>query len=314
MYKLAPAGQELLVCLRCQHRLNLRNSPPATGRPLLAVTSRPSSHIRQFASDPRPRSEEEQQARTNNTSSPEPAFEYGEKRTKPFRYRPPPPKTPLGMESLGEPAEVIVLQKPPQAARNLGVIFTEEAEKPLPTILEGSPDSFLDGIEKERGIIGLDQACQNIDHIKDEIMETYRKREAPMRLASDQFSGLILKLLAGFEKKHLAAYWARSGSTANTDALNLHFPYSSTLFSRSAWTSEVSNLDKARTPPLKVADRDQVGYAMGGLSLSDRGKEWYARNIVENVWRIQQEKEDATGEFIMRLQATHLQLLLNHRK
>lgn len=314
MYKLAPAGQELLVCLRCQHRLNLRKSTSASRHRLLAVTSRPISDHRQFASEPRPRLEDEQQARTDNTSPPEPAFEYGEKRTKPFRYRPPPPKTPLGMESLGEPAEVIVLQKPPQAARNLGVIFTEEAEKPLPTTLEGSPDSFLDGIEKERGIIGLDQACQNIDHIKDDFMENHRKRGAPMRLESDEFSGLILKLLVGFEKKHLAAYWARSGSTANTDALNLHFPYSSTLFSRSAWTSDVSTLHKARAPPLKVADQDQVGSTIGRLSLPDRGKEWYAQNIVEKVWRIQQEKEDANGKIIMRLQGTHLQLLLSHRK
>lgn len=322
MFKRAPAGQDFSICLQCQFRLNLRRSSPTSSRrqqrrPLAAAFHHhPSSRLRPFTSDSSPRYGDDEQPHVSTddaTSPPPPHFSRyeGGSHARPIRYRPPPPKTPLGVDSMGEPAEVLVLHKPPQAARNMGVIFTEEPEHPFPTTLEGSSEALLDGIDQERGIVDLDQACANIDRVRDAFMMVSRQGN-PATLAPDEYDELVSKLLAGFDKKHLAAYWRRSGSKANTDALNLHFPYSSTLFARSAWTPGLTSLEQAKAPPLKEASEIQAEATLGRLSLPEHGKKWYAENILQKCWGLHQEQVDATGEMILRLQETHLQLLLNH--
>lgn len=358
MFKLAPAGQDFSICLRCQYRLNLRKQFPRSQRRPLRNTSHPSSR-RPFTSDSKPSHDDAQNTHANeehppipfiryeeynaqsvtyrypllkpslgvdsrshhdntqNTDlneghSPQPFVRYEEHDGKPVRYRPPPPKTPLGVDSMGEPAEVLVLRSPPQAARNVGVLFTEEPAKPLPRTVDGSSQALLDGIDKERGIVDLDQACLNIDRIRDAFMESLQF--PPRALPADKYNELLSKLMAGFEKKHLAAYWRRSGSETNADALNLHFPYSSTLFARSAWTPNITSLTQAKAPALKVASDNETGSTFGRLSLQDRGKPWHGENILQKCWGLYREQVDTTGQISLRMQETHLQLILDHRR
>ena len=73
--------------------------------------------------------------------------------------RQPPSKAPLSVESMGEPAEVLVIRRPPRAASNLGVIFTEEPLQPLPPSLEGTSDALLHGIDAERGIADIEMSA-----------------------------------------------------------------------------------------------------------------------------------------------------------
>ena len=310
MFKLAPAGQDFSICLRCRDRFNLSKSVRTSRRLPLQTTSHPSYHLRSFTSHGRLRQENTQKAYTEETSPLRTAHRYEEKNTRSARHRPPPPKSPLSVESMGEPAEVLVLRNTPQAAKNIGVIFTEESGKSFPTSLEGSAEALLDGIDKERGIVDLDQVCFNIDCIRDAFMENRRGRLAP--LSVEEYNEILSKLLGGFEKKHLAEYWRRSGSKANTDALNLRFPYSSALFARSAWTPGTTSLEYAKAPPLMDAGNIQKGATRGRLSLRDRGKQWHAENILQRCWGLNREQVDTVGELSLRLQQKHLELLLNH--
>ena len=310
MFKLASAGHDFTICLRCRYRLNLGKSVHPSRRRPLHNTSHPSSHLRLFTSQRRLLQGNTQKAYTEDSSLPRSSFRYGENNARSVKHRPPPPKTPLGVESMGEPAQVLVLRNMPQAAKNMGVIFTEDPEMPFPTSLEGSSEALLDGIDKERGIIDLDQVCMNIDRMRDAFMESHRETLATLSI--EAYDEILSSLLAGFDKKHLAEYWRRSGSKVNIDPLNLRFPYSSALFARSAWMPGTTSLEDVKAPPLMDADNIQKGATQGRLSLIDRGKQWHAENILQRCWGLHRDQVDSVGELSLRLQQTHLELLLNH--
>ena len=310
MFKVLPV-QDFSICLRCQYRLNLKPSLRTIRRRQIQASSSSVSRLRTFTSCSKARREDGQIAYTDDNTSSQSRVRYERVDERYYRSsREPPLKTALGVDSLGEPAEVLVMQKFPRAARNLGVIFTEEPLLPLPPSLEGTSEALLHGINAERGIADIEHVCTNIDCVRDTFLESRGDRGRDISL--EDFDELVSRLLAGFEKKHLAEYWRRSLSTSTADALNLRYPYSSALFARSEWIPSTTSEQHAQAPPLMKKDDIQRGSTHGPLSLLDRGKQWHAENIIQRCWGLYREHVDGVGEVTLRLQQTYLELILNH--
>ena len=312
MLKLAPVTQDFSICLRCQSRLALGKTVRGTRRHRLqnAPTSRSFTCYSTLNQDGASVAHTDERAKRDSIIT----YTTSEDGRLPERPRGPPPKAPLGVDSMGEPAEVLVLRNARREAKTLGVLYTETRQKPLPTSLGGTSEALLKGIDVERGMIDADQVCSNLDRIKEAFMES--RGFSGNILSATDYAELLSKLQAGFDKKHLAEYWRRSQPTINADALNLYYPYTSMTFARSAWNPEITSLEHTHAPSLaRSTEHERQIDETKKLRGSDRGKQWHAENIIQRSWGLHREqKGNEVGEVSLRLKHTHLDLLLNHSK
>ena len=310
MFTLGATAQDFSVCLRCQSRQSLKRSGRPRRRHQIEGTTRP----RAFTSGVGQRQEDSQIVHEDSASLPQSNIRYvSPKHDTPGTFRPP-PKLPLGVDSLGKPAEVLVMGKKSRAMKNLGVIFTNEKLTPLPPALESGSEALLHEMDSTRGIPDLDHVCANIDSVRIDFLKS--RQRIGQELSAEEYHELLSRLLKGFQKKHLLEYWQRRQSTIVVDALNLSVPYSSTLLARTEWYSGgLLGLDKRKTsaPPLKGTGDVQETSVPRGLLIS-KGRQWHAENIIRSCWGLQKDLDGKTGELAVRLKPTHMKLLLGHGK
>lgn len=197
---------------------------------------------------------------------------------------------------------------------DLGVLYTEELPGVLPPASLATSHSILKDLDAERGIIGSDRACRNIDGLRKEFEERGRADE-PGLLDPPQYDDLLSRLSNSFEKKHLAEYWRRSGAEANHDPSNMYKSYTCRLYARSAWLSRVSSIEEAQIPTLGAISSNLDSHVASRKLCLQQHKLWHAEQIVEHSWgfRKRQAQHEDSG-FVLRLRKTHLDLLLNHCK
>ena len=314
MFTLSATAQEFSICLRCESRLSWKRSCRSSRRPQF----RAARQSRVFASGAGQRRESAQAEHKEESLLTTPPIRY-EPSTKSHRHGAfrPPSKESLGVESLGAPAEVLVVRKSLQAKQDMGAIFfTKESSRPLPPALEDSPDALLNGIEASRGTVDIDQVCVNIESVRDGFLESQGSKER--YVAAEEYDKLLSRLSGGFQKMHLAEYWRRSCSELSVDALDLHFPYRSTLLARTEWRSEI--LPDEKDSPPSLMDRNDVPKISRQPSASfiNNAKKSLAERIIQKCWGFQKkfddEQDGKLGEMVMRLPHEHLRLLLVHCK
>jgi len=353
MYKLGSGVQERSICLRCLIRLGLR----PRHRPLPHHQRSPQT-IRYFTASRRLWQEQADLGNTDNDqhTTRESVLTYHPYDKGPIRrnvekrlhfdpdgpgglnvtWEPtvPPSKTPdldktfrhlsmkdrLGIDSLGQPAEVLILRERHKQRGRIRPDVEREYSEPSdesPAAAMSSSD-MLDEMNAERGIIDTDQVCKNIDIAKGEwIKEFNLPREITgSLLATKYYGGFASKLYNGFTMSQLATYLERNAQMHSLDPLDLHNEFSSALYSRSCWSAGTTDLLQIRAP--NILNNDGIGASVG-RAFQETSEEHVSPKlslinaILRHCWRLRpEENETSIGELDIQLQSIHLQLIVGH--
>lgn len=324
------AVQEASTCLRCQYRLSLRRRPRLKQQQL-------HRQVRHFGLDRRLHQEQttikdvdsyDETSYVASDSQPQPNFTVTYEPYKPpsktvsFR-RPselPPIKDSLGFESLGQPAEVLILkdrQERKDREKPIRGSWPSQSGSDLPTEVM-SPSDMLEEMNAERGIIGIDQVCRNIETVRDEwIRDDRLPWEATGSVVTKRrYDEVVSRLYNGFTISQLAVYLERNEKKQLADPLDLYNLFSSTLYARSPWTSGISDIWQSKAPAITELAEGSMG---AKAFVPDRAEKQASRKsmlidrILRYCWRTRpQEDESSLGEMDIRLQSAHLELIVNH--
>lgn len=330
MSRFGSAVQEASICLRCQYRLSSRRRPRFKQQQLhpqvrlfgldrlLHQEQTPIKDVDSYHEAPYVASDSHTQPNFTITFEPyKPPFKAVSFR-RPTEL--PPLKDSLNFESLGQPAEVLILkdrQKRNDQEKPIQGAWLSQTGSDLPTEVMTSSD-MLEEMNAERGIIGIDQVCKNIETVKAEWMRDARLPwEAPGGVVTKRrYHQAVSRLYDGFTISQLAVYLERNENQDLADPLDLYNLFSSTLYARSPWTSGTTDIWQSKAPPI-------TELAQGRMSakavVPDRSEKQASRKsmlvdrILRYCWRIRpQEDESSLGEMDIRLQPAHLELIVNH--
>jgi len=321
MFKLPPVAQDLSICLRCQHRLSLQRG---ARRPGSQHPTRSPQHVRRFASGRSLREEQvlfDDIATYDSTIGP-PITKY-KPEDRPHRYHGqrrlyPQRKDSLGIDVLGEPAEVLVLRdRQDLENHNAGVIWNPSRGPDSSLTAEAfSSLAMLGEIEGERGLVDTDQVCENIENLK-AVWEANSKNKSGVVTGAD-YTTLTSQLLNGFTVKQLAAYLQRTRRSAHVDPMYLRVEYSGKLYARSNWRPGTTSMEQVKAPKLMKSVKDggpQEEAAHEKPENNRLHKPTLVNKILSHRWQVKpKHDEDTVGELNIRLQWMHLNLIMNHSK
>ena len=352
MFMLVSATQDCSICLRCQYRLSLRQRH----RPSRRWPTGYPQHLQRFATgvglqqepssalDVAPDDDIIGRVPIRYSSKVLPSNQH-------YRHEigPPPTKDSIGFNVLGEPAEVLILHDKTRRFELESALARIRAsgpdEDPNAEIISSS--EMLQKMDAERGLIDLDEVCENIESIKALWMAT-RKSSG----STSAYSKLAIKLQQGFTRQQLGAYLdrARNDLGARADSFDLDADFSSTSYARSSWKplgKIPPGAEKTRAPKLleivlengnqddlskeapsriapaeesavekdlseDAASRKQV---LQSPSSGGARKKALVSSILRECWNFRPRgHESPLGQLDIRLRAPDLQLLLNHSK
>lgn len=318
MFKLLPAAQDLFICLHCQYRLSLRQG-------LRSGRRRPTGHpqqLRRFTSGPSLRQEQSSYpdvATDNDNLERAPIRYYTEEFFPHQNYRhgnEPSTKDSLGLNVLGEPAEVLILRDKQDRFRldtNMARVRASgpdknPAQKPI------SSSEMLEEMDAERGLIDIDEVCKNIESVG----ESWAAKKKGS-ITGVAYKDLVSRLQEGFTKHQLGAYLERAGKDPAADVFDLNVEISNSLYTRSSWQL-VGNtpLRQSKAPrianstPEEESNEKEVHGKERGQGLS---KDALVKRILRRCWNITPRyQESSLGELDVRLHKLHLDLILNHKR
>lgn len=226
----------------------------------------------------------------------------------------------LGMDVLGQPAEILVLRdRVQQASRKLGLI-DDAMESVIPNDALSSSD-LLDSIDAESGIIGADRVRDNIEKIRSSWISGLRNR---LGIPTTSEYEIVARILHdGFTAKQLLNYMSEGGVSVTVDPLDLSNGLDTKLYTRSNWspgTTPFPGDAKSRLRWLK-ADLTRLNligvkgkpFVSGVLPKKMPHKPVLVGKIIRQHWHVKTEEErESLGELDLWLQAEHLDLILNH--
>ena len=316
MFKLIPGTQGSSICLRCQCRLSARQKSRSSRR----LHVQHPQQLRRFTSGPSLGQEQQsfQDAATDEGTTERAPIRYcfedwGPKRS----HRP--TKNSLGVNVLGEPAEVLVLRDRAYGVDHdidMGRIrATGPDRNPVQAVQEPTSSSgLMEKMAAERGIVGIDEVCNNIDRLRASWWESTEGNVTGL-----SYHDLVTRLCDGFTKQQLAAYLTRNDKNPIADVFNLSTEISNDLYTRSPWQVVGETAARQLKAP-KIAH--ETPYEDSNTA-EDPGKERrqglrkdaLVQRLLRRCWNISPRFQDSLiGELDLRVQGSHLNLIVNHSK
>lgn len=318
MFKFISAAQDFSICLRCQYRLTFRQGyRPGRRRP----TGHP-HQLRRFTSGPNLRQEQSftHHAVTDNANLERAPIRYYTEELHPNQnYRhgnEPSTKDSLGLNVLGEPAEVLILRDKHNQFRvgsNMARVRVSGPDK-NPAQEPISSSGMLEEMDAERGIVDIDDVCNNIESVR-----TSWAARTKGDITGVAYKDLVSRLQEGFTKQQLRAYLDRARRNPAADVFDLNVEYSNNLYARSSWQPVGhTSIRKSKAPkiayntPEEDFNENDVPGAERRQGLS---KDDLVERILRQCWKVTPKfQESRLGELDLRLQKLHLSLILNHSK
>lgn len=317
MFKLIPTAQDFSICLRCQYRLGLRQGT-LSGRRHSAVYRK---QLRRFTSGSSLRQEQSSSHNaTADNGNPEraPIRYYTEELPPNQKYRhgnEPSTKDRLGLNVLGEPAEVLIL-------RDRENRF--QLDTAMPRVRASGPDrnpaqetisssEMLKKMDAERGIIDIDEVCKNIESVGASWVARTKGS-----ITGVAYKDLVSRLQEGFTKQQLGAYLDRAGKDSGADVFDLKVEISNNLYARSSWQI-VGDTPPRKSKAPRIADNRPEEVSKEEVLGKERGqgssKEALVTRILRQCWNITPRfQKSSLGELDIRLKKLHLDLILNHSR
>ena len=232
-------------------------------------------------------------------------------------------KDPLGVESLGLPAEVLVVTSPDRERdKAIRIDQGDEQDKQEPP---NSAEEMLENIEAEQGKPSERGIATNLEHLRDTWVSQRKRKGRPLGIA--EYEDLVQEVLNSFTVKQLVGYYSGfTGEMASTPASNLDQPYSGSRYIRSHWTMGSTPFPGNASTRLGVyrsifgvnnsIEEDTHGEALGN-AVQETKKALPKRAIVERIlaecWQLRTaHNEEALGELDVWIQPEHNDLLINH--
>lgn len=227
-------------------------------------------------------------------------------------------KDSLGVDVLGEPAEVLVLQDMLEHEKhNHGAIWNPSlgSNKDRTEEVLSSLD-MLGEIEGEQGLVDADQVFRNIENVR-ATWEARSKLSSSLVTVED-CKGLTSLLMNGFTVKQLAAYLKRTSSPSNSDLMDLQVEYSGKLYARSCWIPGTTSMEQVRGPKLMEPAKDAEEPGAVVQTKPERQslhKPTLVDRILRYCWQVTPKRDETSlGELNIRMQWMHLHLIMNHSK
>ncbi|KAL8639597.1 MAG: hypothetical protein Q9228_003379, partial [Teloschistes exilis] len=322
MPNLFPLVQDAHICLRCQRRLasnGAKRSKTARYRPtdaharhfssqsqvlqeharvdestsvpqhLFEVSAAPEAILDQSADDIElPKDALQQRSRTPKSS-------YFYKRATLYS------RDPLGITTLGKPAEVLRLQDgPPKNLERFWWQVQKEDDNISRSAEPLTSSDILDRVNAERGLVSETRAIQNIDALKQEWQS--RLKDQQLGPTQSECDDLHKRLTEGFTKKQLLGYMNQPITPDPQDSTDLSHPFQSALYSRSEWRAGVT----ASPPNSTQRLRD--------VSANSRRLGTYGHNLIRQTWGFRSREElQRIGEVDVRIHEAYLDLISSHK-
>ena len=311
MFKLTSAAQDFTICLRCQYGLNVRQKPRSSRR----RPSRCPQQLRRFTSGA---SLQQQTSSAHDAATIDDNLErlpirYSTEELHPNqlnRYgNGPPRKDSLGLNVLGEPAEVLILRDKRHRFQVDSPMAKVRASGPdkNPTAEPISSSEILEKMNAERGIIDIDEACRNIESLR-----TSWIAGTNGSITGNAYDDLVSRLHAGFTKPQLVAYLDRAGKDPAADTFDLSVDFSSRIYARSSWQPQGHTPPQKSTAPRIDSVEKEVLWKESRQGLA---KDALVKRILRQCWNIKpQLQESSLGVLDIRLRKLDLDLILNHSK
>ena len=319
MFKIA---QDFSICLRCQYRLGVRQGlRSGRRRPARCYEDRRSLTSGTYL--------QQESSLANDTT-----FDDGILERAPIRYttedlspnhrssqwRKTPTKDSLGLNVLGEPAEVLVLPNTQKRFELESAMAKVRASGPdnNPTPVPISSSEMLKKMDAERGLVDIDEVCKNIESVR-----TLWEVELKGGAKGAAYQDLASRLNKGFTQQQLGFYLSRNPPNPTADVFDLDVEFASSLYARSSWrliTRWPPVSSKARVSKLpnivpEEPKQKDVFSKRKRHELRKLPKDTLINAILRRCWNIKSRKqESATGELDIRLEHSHLKLILNHSK
>ena len=314
----------LPICITCRYRLAMRQHV-ARRSPHVSITPR-SRQMHRTSRLPQQQAQAQQvlshMVKTDRhvtDAEYQRGLKHGERRVNLFK------KDSLGMDSLGRPAEALILRGG-DMERGPG-IYVNYLKKLGHKNLPLSASQLLARIDAEKGIVGAHKVAENLEDIRSSWAASLKTKELPTR---DEYFALAQTVRDGFTAKQLAEYYGKEVLECTTDPHDLAKAYSDNLYTRSAWhigtTSFPANsatrfgtIRKAAQQHHEAAGTDDARKVQQ-KSYGVKNERWDSKKIItgkilRDRWQITSvEDEAAIGEVDIWPRLEYLRVLLNHSK
>lgn len=326
MFKPWPILDEASVCLRCHHRLLRRRQCLSTHlQPSYAIGhtrgltrgQRKAQELVQY-DDGRPKDDPVVSSSRPKISSRgyKPNLSFAHRSIKLHR------KDPLGVDSLGRPAEILVVTTP--AKERESILHARRIDQRGREEALGSAEEMVDKISAEQGIASERGVTHNLEQLRNEWLSNRKWQGRPLSTAEQD--DLVARLDAGFTVKQLMGYHTQNGLNSAVHPSNLDKPYSGTLYTRSHWTAGVTAYPGDALARRRICRAEaiaighvearlgsDIGEATAPMMKTNTPKTAIIERILRECWQLRAIKdEEALGELDVYLQPVHNLLLLNH--
>jgi len=247
-----------------------------------------------------------------------PDLRYGQRHVKLYR------KDALGVDSLGRPAEVLVLTTPQKESHN--ILHVKKPDERVKEEAPGSADEMMGNLKAEQGIPSERGIAANLEELRDTWISQRKRNGGP--LSPGEQEDLVERLDAGFTVKQLVGYYTQAGSRTAVGPTDLDLPYSTGTYTRSTWHAgstpfpgDASVRLKACKSVLDGSEDTEVGVDGDGARLYIPTLKLHTpkRAVIERIlwecWHLKSARdEEASGELDIWIGSEHNQLLLNHSR
>ena len=315
MFVTEPSAGRLSICLRCQYRSTLRENtiwrssrgPRDQQWRRINQTSRPSQQPAEAHNDSFDL--EHPDYDTGRTNAVQKRIHHERRH---ILYR----RDPLGIDSLGRPAEALIVHQRVKPNR----VRARPAPRETPLV---SASELLVRIEAERGVVGAQQVAEHLEEAKSSWAWNLPRNRKPTLV---EYRALEKKINEGFTRLQLAEYY---GQDEVGFADDLSSPDSNSLYTRSEWCpvtttfpgNAAQRLNKIETETRQRHDSTpETGDVIkpqeelnATKEVSSEPKSTILSKILRRRWQIQTvDEEETTGQIDIWPRRAHLRLLLNH--
>ena len=224
-------------------------------------------------------------------------------------------KDDLGTDSLGEPAEALVLRT--AETNQDGIFYTRNPDKLNGADEPSSVDEILNRIQAEIGIASASGVAKNLVDLRDAWAAGRNFKTKPP--TAEEFGDLVHKIHSGFSTKQLYGYYS-AGHKPAPDPYNTELPYSSKAFTRSTWTvgrTEFPGDARFRRRSTRLSAEALV--SAEPLTVLTPGKPLrlpkgvLIERILRDCWGIRnRQDEEVPGELDIWFPYEHVSLLMDH--
>lgn len=218
----------------------------------------------------------------------------------------------LGLDVLGKPAEVLIVEREKRKRRSLSLPLSH-IKSDVP---KDGPEAhdILRHVDREKESTTLEDVYRNIEDMRDSWLGN--QRDAEDVFEDNEWEELASLLRESFSRRQLQTYIERLEDEGAPDTEYLKESYAGRTISRAVWKAGHSPITEARAPQLlKKGSKTNPEVQTNTTRLQYDDKDTLIDKLVSNYWNIRRiSLETDVGFLDIKLPQSHFDLILHSRK